>query len=398
VTRFIRCIAGLLESGGQAESRSLIPRKLCARTGRPVLPVGSACAGCRTTPPRPAGRADTPPETCADSVIAESGNPADAPQADGPLNVAYRPLVDSPGCRNAAGVTSWNSDRRLRQSLVTLCAHASTAHVRSVKRKYLDIQAISPNVFDALDAEFAASSLGFVTLVEQGECGDGLPERAITVGAARDVVHDPAANLAVCDGVFAALVRRARIGVEHSQLAAIWVMLRACGRSLIASAGRGVLISRTSGPDVVVGFLDALRDADPGRQNLGAHLWWATYRHGRRRCEKFIRETAAEDIATLAARTATADHANNPPAEPGYPGAVDAVSPISPVADSRVEGERLGSIAHRFGLHSRLPRGHRTWSRRHRISCVILHHTNVRSRSRAVGGSAAGIERQDDVA
>ncbi|HWE89777.1 MAG TPA: hypothetical protein VG317_09985 [Pseudonocardiaceae bacterium] len=248
-----------------------------------------------------------------------------------------------------------------------------------------------------LEAEFASSFLASVTLVEQGECGDGLPERPVTVGAARDVVHDPRADLAVCDAVFAALVRRVQTSDQHAQLAAIWVMLP--GLRAIAHRLRRTWRADIDDihSDAVVGFLEALRAADPGRQNLGAHLWWATYRHARRPCETFVRETATEDIAMLAARTATSDHANNPPAEPIRSGNLDAASVGSPVADSGVEGERLRSLAHRLGLHSQLHSDHRTRNRRRRIGYLTLHNI-ARSHPRAVGDAAVGIEREDDAA
>lgn len=260
------------------------------------------------------------------------------------------------------------------------------------------MQAIAPNVFDALEAQFAASSLASVKLVERGECGDGLPDCPITVGAARDVVHDPDANLAVCDAVFAALVRRVRTPDRHAQLAAIWVMLP----GLRAIAYRLRRTWRTDiediQADVVLGFLEALRDADPGRQSLGAHLWWAAYRRARRPCETFVRETATEDIAMLAARTGVADHVNNPPVEPTHPGVVDVESANRSVADRRVEGERLGSIAHRLGLHSHLHRGgHRTQDVGLRIGYLTVHNC-IRACPPAIDNAAVGVEREDDAA
>jgi hypothetical protein len=32
--------------------------------------------------------------------------------------------------------------------------------------------------------------------------------------------------------------------------------------------------------EIIAGFMEALRAADAGRENLAAHLWWAAYRSG----------------------------------------------------------------------------------------------------------------------
>jgi hypothetical protein len=257
------------------------------------------------------------------------------------------------------------------------------------------MQATTQNVFYAVEAQFAASRLASVTLVDQGQCGEGLPECPITVAAARNVVHAPATNLAVCDAVFAALVRHSRTRAKEAQLVAIWVMLP----GLRAIAHRLRRTWRTDvediQSDVVLGFLEALRNVDPSRRNLGAYLWWTTYRHARRPCENAVRETAVDDIATLATYTATSDHANNPLVRPIRSGTVDVTSVDSPVAESGVAGERIGSLAYRLGLHRQLRGGHRTPNTGRGIGYLTLHN-GVHARSRQVRN--VRVEREDDAA
>jgi hypothetical protein len=249
------------------------------------------------------------------------------------------------------------------------------------------------NVFDALEAEFAGSPLMSATLVEHGECGAGVPEANIRVQAARDIVHDPMTSLIVCDAIFAALLRCARTRPESWQLAAIWTMLpglRAITRRLRRTWWSVDVQDIRS--DVLVGFLDALRRTDPTRENLGAHLWWATYRHARQPCEQATREITSEDIDTLAARAATADHATTPPANLACSGGVTAPPTDTPINGTRLEGERLGSIAHRLGLHTRAG-GHA----RRAIGYLTLHNTGHRH-DHPTETTATGTDRREDAA
>lgn len=87
------------------------------------------------------------------------------------------------------------------------------------------------------------------------------------------------------------------------------------------------------GSEVVVGFLEALRQVDLDGQHLGQRLWWNTYRIARRMC----RQDACIRVTQAA-----------PPTSP--------ISPDTVTADRRdaqtIESERLGSLATRLGLRA----------------------------------------------
>lgn len=98
------------------------------------------------------------------------------------------------------------------------------------------------------------------------------------------------------------------------------------------------------GSEVVVGFLEALRQVDLDGQHLGRRLWWNTYRIARRMCrqEACIRVTPDADLRPFGVDVA--DQAA-PPTSP--------ISPDTVTADRRdaqtIESERLGSLATRLG-------------------------------------------------
>jgi hypothetical protein len=227
-------------------------------------------------------------------------------------------------------------------------------------------------VFDAVETEFISSPVASETLVQQDECGHGLPDAIIGVREARAVVTDPAASLAVRDAIWATLVRRVRVDPDLWQLAAIWMMLP----SLRAITNR---LHRTWGvdrqdvqSDVILGFIEALRAANPARRKLGPSLWWATYRHGRHACQQATRDTASEDIDIIAARREMSDHSTDPPAEPLHSGIATSPPTDNPVTHTHIEGERLGAIAYHLALRERT-RGHcQTRTTRRSVSHLTL--------------------------
>jgi hypothetical protein len=112
-------------------------------------------------------------------------------------------------------------------------------------------------------------------------------------------------------------------------------------------------ISRTTRLDiadlrsaVITGFIEALATIDPARENLGSALYWTAYNAGRAACrpDRHIKPTDEIDrVAAYVTETPTSIHR----------GIVTAAGHSQPTP-GQLEGERLGSIAHRAGLTDRL--------------------------------------------
>lgn len=199
----------------------------------------------------------------------------------------------------------------------------------------------SSNLFSTIDAE-VASMAESVVIVEPDACAPGIPAMAVTAAHAREIVRDSEVWDALRDAIWAALVRRAMSRSRQWQRAAIWIALP----GLRVIVNRLHRVWRTDLDDlrseVVLGFLEALRQADPDQSHLGSRLWWNTYRLARQMCRQARCECVVEDIELLA----KADRSEPQLTAPTDPGSIRAGS------DDRlsVEGERLGSLAARLGL------------------------------------------------
>lgn len=202
------------------------------------------------------------------------------------------------------------------------------------------------NILDELEAAMASSQCLFDVLLERGECGEGSPPHALDVREGRDIVEDWNASRALTEAIWTALIHRVQQDPRHWREPAIWLMLP----RLRAITSRLRRSWRTDSDDirsdVIIGFIEAMRKADPNRHNLGSYLWWATHNHARHACRQLTRESASEDIELVAARRTT--YSQETPTEPGR---VD-VAPSPSVVG--VEGERLGSLAQRLGLRDRI--------------------------------------------
>lgn len=201
------------------------------------------------------------------------------------------------------------------------------------------------DVFNEIEVYVAESGITRESFLVRSDDGD----ITIDVATARTVVLDRA-RMDVRDAVWASLIRHMRERAEPWQTAAIWLMtpsLRAIARRLsrIRPADSSDIRS-----EVILGFLEALHRTDPTRQNIGASLWWAAFRRGRRACQGLGRELASERIDVIAERRRALGDSTLQPTVSAHAGVLAVRADASP-ARHRTEGERLGSLARRLGLH-----------------------------------------------
>nr|CEL19283.1 hypothetical protein [Kibdelosporangium sp. MJ126-NF4]CTQ94918.1 hypothetical protein [Kibdelosporangium sp. MJ126-NF4] len=209
----------------------------------------------------------------------------------------------------------------------------------------------SSNLFSSIDAELASVAES-VVVVEPDACAPGTPTTAVTAALAREIVREEVCD-PLRDAIWATLVRRAVTQPRLWQRIAIWTALP----GLRVIVNRLHRIWRTDLEDlrseVVLGFLEALRRADPDQSHLGSRLWWNTYRLARQMCQRATSECVAENMDLLAGQFAMADRAVPQAVAPVDPGS------IRPGRHDRltVESERLGSLAARLGLRAVLNKG-----------------------------------------
>ncbi|WP_158895145.1 hypothetical protein [Amycolatopsis anabasis] len=255
---------------------------------------------------------------------------------------------------------------------------------------------LQSNVFEDIDCGLASSTDLSAIILARDECAEGVPSAAIDVRQARELVHDRTASPVIRNAIWTSVLVRTRLRPQHWQSVAIWIMLPGLG----AIARRLRRIWRLDIADirseVLVGFVEALRQTDPNRNSPGTTLWWATYRHARAACQRSVREIPREDLDDLVARSAVSDHSNTPPSCPVSYGVVEVSSTGEP--SDRAEGERIGSIAERLGLRDRIrDRGaaqqhgriidYRTYRRRTR-TILSQHARSVSARGNGEGDAA----------
>lgn len=198
----------------------------------------------------------------------------------------------------------------------------------------------SSNLFSTIDTEVASMAESLV-IIEPDTYAPGIPAMAVTAAQAREIVRDNEVWDSLRDGIWAALVRQAMSRSRQWQRVAIWIALP----GLRVIVNRLHRVWRTDLDDlrseVVLGFIEALRQADPDQSHLGSRLWWNTYRLARQMCRQARRECVIENIELLATTDRTVPQHADP-------------SSIKPGSDDRltVEGERLGSLAARLGLRA----------------------------------------------
>jgi hypothetical protein len=153
----------------------------------------------------------------------------------------------------------------------------------------------SSNLFSTIDAEIASMAESLV-IIEPDTCAPGTPAMAVSAAHAREIVRDNDVWDPLRDAIWAALVRRAMTQTRQWQRVAIWIALPGL-RAIVSRLHR---VWRTDLDDlrseVVLGFIEALRQADPDQSHLGSRLWWNTYRLARQMCRQASCECVAENI------------------------------------------------------------------------------------------------------
>jgi hypothetical protein len=236
------------------------------------------------------------------------------------------------------------------------------------------------SALDHIEAQFQALNFTAHPLTIDGyDIGHGLPDRPMPLTEIRDRLAQRTATNELKDAVWSILVRRAQADSDLWGVGAAGVMMRGL-RHIAAKVSRGVDFHRHDlHSEVLLGFFEALRSADPDAHGLPGLLWWAAYRRGlaARRAEQDATGYALLDSDVLHARRI------NPPE--GHPdlvlvkavgdGVLDAQE-AELIGDTRVEGERLTAASQRIGMaysacHKRRSRAE------HRLARYLGHRTFV---------------------
>jgi hypothetical protein len=204
-------------------------------------------------------------------------------------------------------------------------------------------------VFDALDAQFADSSLASTLTIDGDKIGHGMETTSPSLEYLRGLAQDPGTEIAVRDAIWTELVHLAQKRAGEWQLAAIWMMLpglRSASRKIFR---RTRIEIKEIDSAVITGFIEALQAADPKRQHLGAHLWWKAHNDATRACALLRQETPVEDIELVAGmQNHQLDHSDSLNAAVHEGVLTGAEADL--IGRTRLEGERLGAVAEQMGL------------------------------------------------
>lgn len=204
-------------------------------------------------------------------------------------------------------------------------------------------------IFDAIEAQMARASLASALSVDGAKVG--LPPGPLAMRDLRPIALDPSTDPALRDGLWRELARLARTDGDVWLLAAIWMMIPGF-RKISARLSPGASGERNDiEAEIIAGFTETLHTVDLGREKLGAHLWWAAYRHGQRARGMFTgsRETPVEDIDQAVSAQARNDEPDGLLGEAVHAGVISA-SEAELITRTRLEGERLGAVAQQLGL------------------------------------------------
>lgn len=201
-------------------------------------------------------------------------------------------------------------------------------------------------------------STNLFTAIENDAVSRAIPEMIIQLGTvtgtkideiameeARKMLLNRGSSESLRDAVWSVLIRESVIRPRFWQPIAIWTMvpfLRLITRRLHGTWHVDLQDLRS---EVVVSFLEALRQADPCQAHLGQRLWWNTYRIARKMCRQKVSERPSLIIESLAA---VADDCVAPPSRSADAGVV-----FDGERDAQtIESVRLGSLAARLGLRA----------------------------------------------
>lgn len=201
----------------------------------------------------------------------------------------------------------------------------------------------SSSIFTAIDEHFktltSAHDEPLLLTAGTDEAGDPHP---LTLLDARTIARDTTTTPEHRDTIWRELIHRARHTPDPWRLAAVWMMLPGLSSAVhrISHNPRADIADLRSA--VITGFLEALNSIDTEREDLGATLYRSAYSAGRAVCRTYGRELPTDEI----------DRTPNLPSDPAIPvhrGVATVTRQTQPTRGS-LEGERLGSIAHRVGL------------------------------------------------
>jgi hypothetical protein len=220
----------------------------------------------------------------------------------------------------------------------------------------------SSSIFTAIEQHFTALTAHLhepLTLPAPNAAGSTTP--ALTLPEARAFTRDLSNPLEQRDQIWRELITHARTTPDPWALAATWMLLpalKSATRRLCHTTRLDIADLRSA---LITGFLEALATINPGRGNLGAALYWSAYNAARATCRPHRHVGPTDEIDRIAAYiTDTTSHIHR--------GVLDTTH-IGHLTLSQLEGERLGSIAHRMGVTDHL---HHSPSCRH--SATQLHH------------------------
>jgi hypothetical protein len=204
-------------------------------------------------------------------------------------------------------------------------------------------------VFDALDAQFADSSLASILTLDGNKIGHGMEATSPSLEYLRGLAQDPGTDIAVRDAIWTELVHLAQVRAGEWQLTAIWMMLPGLRSASRKISRRTHIEIKEIDSAVITGFIEALQAADPKRQHLGAHLWWKAHNYATHACALLRQETPVEDIELVAGMQNR---------QPGHGDSLSAAvhegvltgAEADLIGRTRLEGERLGAVAQQLGL------------------------------------------------
>jgi hypothetical protein len=207
----------------------------------------------------------------------------------------------------------------------------------------------SDRILNVIEAKFDTESPRVA--VDGARVGHGLPERALDLREVRDILLDGEVDTAVHDAIWRELVRLARDHGHDWQLVAIWMMLpglRGISRRL---SGGTASVSRDLEAEALTEFLHALQTIDLSQRQLGAELQRAAYRGGRRVLAQISRsrELPTGDIELVGGIRGGPDQPDGLLTDAVHSGVLS-VPEAALINRTRLEGERLGAVAHQLGL------------------------------------------------
>lgn len=205
----------------------------------------------------------------------------------------------------------------------------------------------SPDLFSTIETDALSRGLPKLIIHLGGVTAVGIQE--IVIEEARKMLLTRSSSECLRDAVWAVLIRNAGVRPRFWRPVAVWVMvpfLRSIVRRLHRAWGGDLQDLRS---EVVVSFLEALRQADPGQSHLGRRLWWNTYRIARLMCVQAACERPSPAVERLVAGARACE-----PLELESIG-TDGV-PGGELDAQVIESVRLGSLAARLGLRAVIAR------------------------------------------